>query len=164
MQHIIGGIQKDYKRLVRAFEKSNITKFPSHEVELGENTRDSSAIGCHDQSQPIYGMLIDTYPGQPQPPTHIGDKLVDPRMSGPSAHKRGPSGPAAAGPIFNELPRHAPEPPCIAQTLNYPFGRSAYSDGRSAYNNGRSGHMPRQSVHAAGRSAYPTGRSGAEFF
>jgi hypothetical protein len=24
MQHIVGGIQKDYKRLVRAFEKSNI--------------------------------------------------------------------------------------------------------------------------------------------
>jgi hypothetical protein len=49
MQHIVGGIQKDYKRLVRAFEKSNIVNFPSHEVELGENTRDLSAIGCHDQ-------------------------------------------------------------------------------------------------------------------
>jgi hypothetical protein len=65
MQHIIGGIQKDYKRLVRAFEKSNIAKFPLHEVELGENTYDSSAIGCHEQSQPLYGMLIDTYPRQP---------------------------------------------------------------------------------------------------
>jgi hypothetical protein len=76
MQHIVGGIQKDYKRLVRAFEKSNITNFRSHEVELGENTRDSSVIGCHDQSQPLYGMPIDTYPRQPHPLTHIGNKFA----------------------------------------------------------------------------------------
>ena len=29
MQHIVGGIQKDYKRLVRAFVKSTVAKFPS---------------------------------------------------------------------------------------------------------------------------------------
>jgi hypothetical protein len=52
------------------------------------------------------------YPGQQQPLTHIGDKFVDLRMSGPSIRERGPSGPAAApGPIFNELPRHVYEPP-----------------------------------------------------
>jgi hypothetical protein len=164
MQHIVGGIQKDYKRLVRAFEKSNIAKFPSHEVELGENTRDSSSIGCHDQSQPLYGMPIDTYPGQPQPPMHIGDKFADLCMSGPSAYERGPSGPAAASPIFDELPRHEPEPPRSTQTLNYPVGPSAYSDGRSVYNNRRSGHMPEQSTHAAGPSAYPTRRSSADIF
>jgi hypothetical protein len=93
MQHIVGGIQKDYKRLVCVFNKSTIANFPSHEVELGENTRDSWATGCHDQSQPLYGMPIDTYPRQPQAPTHIGDKFVDLCMSGPS-------GPAAIGPIF----------------------------------------------------------------
>jgi hypothetical protein len=85
-------------------------------------------------------------------------------MSGPSAHERGPSGPAAAGPIFNELPRYAPESTCTAQTLHYLVGPSAYSDGRSAYNNGRPGHMARQSAHTAGRSAYLTRRSGTEFF
>jgi hypothetical protein len=47
MQHIVGGIQNNYKRLMRAFDKSTIANFPSHEVELGENTRDSLAIGCH---------------------------------------------------------------------------------------------------------------------
>jgi hypothetical protein len=60
MQNIIGGMQKDYRTLVRAFDKSIVAKFPSHEVELGESMRNSSAIGCHDQSQPLYGMLIDT--------------------------------------------------------------------------------------------------------
>jgi hypothetical protein len=55
MQNIIGGMQKDYMRLVRAFDKSTVANFPSHEVELGENTRNSSAIGCHVQSQPLMG-------------------------------------------------------------------------------------------------------------
>jgi hypothetical protein len=62
MQNIIGGMQNDYRRLVRAFDKSSIANFPSHEVELGGNPRNASAIGCHDQSQPLYGMPMDTYP------------------------------------------------------------------------------------------------------
>jgi hypothetical protein len=143
MQNIIGGMQNDYRRLVRAFDKSSIANFPSHEVELGGNTCNTSAIGCHDQSQPLYGMPIDTYPKQPQ----IGSKSADLHMPGPSARERGPSGPATSGPIFNKLPRHAPGPPHMAQNLNYPIGRSAYNDGRSAYNHGRSGYMPGQSAH-----------------
>jgi hypothetical protein len=55
-------MQKDYRRVVRAFDKSTIANFPSHEVELWENTHNSSATGCHSQSQPLYGMPIDTYP------------------------------------------------------------------------------------------------------
>jgi hypothetical protein len=141
------------------FDKSTVANFPSHEVELGENTRNSSATSCHDQSQPLYGMPIDTYPKQPQPLTR--NKLADLHKSGPSARERGPSGPATAGPIFTELPRHALEQPCTAQTLNYPVKWSAYSDGRSAYNNGRSSHVAGQSAHTAERSAYPTGWSGA---
>jgi hypothetical protein len=108
MQNIIGGMQNDYRRLARAFDKSSIANFPSHEVEVEGNTRNTSAAGCHDQ--PIYGMSMDTYPEQPQ----IGSKSVDLHMSGPSARDHGPSGPATAGPIFNELPRHAPEPPHMA--------------------------------------------------
>jgi hypothetical protein len=64
MQNIIGGMQNDYRRLERAFDKSVIANFPSHEVESGENTRDSSAAGCQEQSQPLYGMPIDRYPRQ----------------------------------------------------------------------------------------------------
>jgi hypothetical protein len=51
MQQIIVGMQNDYKRLVRAFDKSFVINFRSHDVESGENMRDSSATGCHDQSQ-----------------------------------------------------------------------------------------------------------------
>jgi hypothetical protein len=49
MQNIIGGMQNAYRRLACAFDKSSIANFPSHEVELGGNTRNTSAIGCHDQ-------------------------------------------------------------------------------------------------------------------
>jgi hypothetical protein len=91
MQHIVGGIQNNYKRLMCVFDKSTIANFPSHEVKLGENTSNSSATCCHDESQPLYGMLMDMYPRQQQPPTHISDKFVDLRMSGTTARERGPS-------------------------------------------------------------------------
>jgi hypothetical protein len=110
-------------------------------------------------------MPINTYPGQPQPPTQIGDKFTVLHMSGSSTRERGPSGPAEPGPIFrNELPRHALKPPHTAQTLNHLVGPSAYYDGQSAYNNERSDHMAGQSAHTAVRSVYLTGRSNAEFF
>jgi hypothetical protein len=105
------------------------------------------------------------YLGQRQPPTHIGDKFADLHMSGPSARERGPSGPAAADPIFrSELPRPAPKPPHDVQTLDNSFGPSACGARQSEYNVGRLGHMAGQSAHGAGRSAYLTGWSGIEFF
>jgi hypothetical protein len=150
---------------VRALDKSTIANLPSHEVELREYTCDSSATGFHNQPQPLYGMPWYTYSGKPQPPTHIGNKFADLRMSGPSAHEGGPSGPATASPIFrSELPRPAPEPLRTAQTLDNPFEPSTYGARQSEYNTGRSGHMAGQSAHVAGRSAYLTGRSGIEFF
>jgi hypothetical protein len=161
MQRIVGDIQNDHKRLVCALDKSTIANLPSHEVELREYTRDSSATGCHDQSQPLYGMPIDMYPRQQQPPTHIGDKFADLRMSGPSARERGPSGPAATGPIFrSKLPRPAPKPPHTEQTLGNPFGPSAYGARQSEYNVGWSGYMAGQSAHVTGWSAYLIGRFG----
>jgi hypothetical protein len=100
MQNIIGDMQNDYMRLAHVFDKSSITNFPSHEVELGNNTRNTSAICCHDQSQPLYGMPMDTYPEQPQ----IGSKSADLHMPGPSARERGPSGPATVGPCLMIYP------------------------------------------------------------
>jgi hypothetical protein len=48
MQRIVGDIQNDHKRPVCALDKTTIANLPSHEVELREYTRDSSATGCHD--------------------------------------------------------------------------------------------------------------------
>jgi hypothetical protein len=165
MQRIVGDIQNNHKRLVCVLDKSTIANLPSHEVELRKYTHNSSATGCHDQSQPLYGMPIDMYLGQQHPPTHIGDKFVDLRMSRPFARERGSSGLATADPIFrSKLPRPAPKPPHTVQTLDNPFRPSAYGARQSEYNVGRSSHMARQSEHGAGRSAYLTGRSDKEFF
>jgi hypothetical protein len=80
--------------------------------------------------------------------------------NGPRAHF-----PFTADPIFrSELPRPAPKPPHAVQTLDNPFGPSAYGARQSEYNVGWFGHMAGQSAHGAGRSAYLTGRSGTEFF
>jgi hypothetical protein len=100
---------------------------------------------------------MDTYPEQPQPPTHIDNKLADLHISGPSACEHGPSLPATAGSNFNELPRYASEPPHVTQALNHPDRQSAYDHGRSAYPTGRS-------AYPTGRSAYPTGLSGTRLF
>jgi hypothetical protein len=59
LQRIVGDIQNDHKRLVRVLDKSTMANLPSHEVELREYTHNSSATGCHDQSQPLYGMPMD---------------------------------------------------------------------------------------------------------
>jgi hypothetical protein len=141
MQHILGGIQKDYKRIVRAFDKSTVANFPSHEVELGEIHVIHRLQVVTTSHNPFYGMPMDTYPEQPQ----IGSKLANLHMSGSSARERGPSGIVMVGPIFNELPRYVSEPPHVTQTLNRSDRPSAYDHGRSAY--------------LTGRSAYPTGRS-----
>jgi hypothetical protein len=63
-------------------------------------------------------------------------------MSRPSVRGRGPSGPAVADPIFrSELPRPAPKPPHAVQTLDNPFGPSAYGARQSEYNVGRSAYL-----------------------
>jgi hypothetical protein len=36
-------MKEDYKRLARAFDKSDVAIFPSHKGKTGENTRDPSA-------------------------------------------------------------------------------------------------------------------------
>jgi hypothetical protein len=159
------GYTNDHKRLVRVLDKSTIANLPLDKVELREYTRNSSATGCHDQSQPLYGKPINMYLGQQQPPTHIGDKFANLRMSGLSAREHGPSGPAAADPIFRrERPRPAPKPPHAVQTLDNPFGPSAYGARQSEYTVGWFGHMAGQSTHGARRSAYLSRRSGTEFF
>ena len=84
MQQRIWGTQDDYKRLACAFDKSVVTNFPTHEVEIKDNTRDSSATNWHDQSQPLYRMPINTTPEQPQPSTQIAGKSGDLRTAGPS--------------------------------------------------------------------------------
>jgi hypothetical protein len=57
-------MQEDYKRLARALDKSDVANFPSHEGKTRENTHNPSVANWYDQSQPLYRMSMDTYPGQ----------------------------------------------------------------------------------------------------
>jgi hypothetical protein len=148
-------MQSDYKRLARAFDKSAVANFP-HEVETGYNPRNSLAADWHDQSQTLYGMSIDTYPRQPQPPAHIRGKLADLRMTGPSR-------PAAVGPVFQtKLSKFAPEPSHPAQTLNDEFGLSTHSIVQSEYITRRSDHTTEKSACTTERSTCLTRQSYVE--
>jgi hypothetical protein len=87
-------------------------------------------------------MLMDIYPGQPQPPAHIRGKSIDLRTTGLSVPECGPSRPATAGPVFQtELPKSVLGPPHFAQTLTHSFRPSAHMAGQSEYIIGRSGYM-----------------------
>lgn len=66
MQQIKEGMQDDYKRLARAFDKCTIPNFPMHEVESKEKMHDSSVANCHDQSYPLYEMSMNPYSKQQQ--------------------------------------------------------------------------------------------------
>jgi hypothetical protein len=50
MQQILGGVQEDYSRVVRSFDKSVIASFPSHDVQTKDNPQDPSAANGHAQS------------------------------------------------------------------------------------------------------------------
>jgi hypothetical protein len=93
-------MKEDYKRLARAFDKSDVANFPSHEGKTRENTRDSSIANWQDLYQPLYGMPMDTYPRQPQAYAQIRGKSTDLRTVGPSVPEFGPSGVVVVGPIF----------------------------------------------------------------
>jgi hypothetical protein len=55
MQQILGGVQEDYRRLTRVFDKSAITNFSSHDFETKENPQYPSAANGHMPS-PNYFM------------------------------------------------------------------------------------------------------------
>jgi alpha-beta hydrolase superfamily lysophospholipase len=52
-------------RLTRAFDKSVIASFPSHDVQTKDNRQDASAANGHAQSQLHYRMPMNSYSGQP---------------------------------------------------------------------------------------------------
>lgn len=88
MQQIKEGMQDDYKRLARAFDKSTIPNFPTHEVESKEKMHDSSAANCHDQSYPLYEISMNTYSKQQQHSAQIEGKSSNLRTTGPSTRER----------------------------------------------------------------------------
>jgi hypothetical protein len=60
----MGGVEELLKKLTRIlFEKSIVPSFPSHEVAIETTSLDASTTNGSPQSQPLYGMLINSYQG-----------------------------------------------------------------------------------------------------
>jgi hypothetical protein len=61
---------------------------------------------------------MDTYPGQPQPPTHIRGKSINLRTARPYAPECGSSRTMMVDPFFRtKLPKYALGPPHFTQIL-----------------------------------------------
>jgi hypothetical protein len=117
----IRGVQEDYMRLARAFDKSAITHFPSHDVETKENLQDPLAANEHAQSQPLYGIPMNSCTGQTHPPPPIWEQLVPLRTTGQSSPEARRSSPTA----IDSIPRYKPQRP-TPRTIEMlgPFGYS----------------------------------------
>jgi hypothetical protein len=68
MTQVLGNMQEDYRRLAHAFEKSIIPNYSSYDVDARYNAQKSSTDNGFSQPQPLYGMPMNSYTGQPQPP------------------------------------------------------------------------------------------------
>jgi hypothetical protein len=133
-------VQEDYRRLSRAFDKSAITNFPSHDVETKENPQDLSAANGH---CPITATLWDA-----DEFLHRTAKSSTTSMGTTHAHahagqfklEAGRSGPAAVGSIVREEP---PKPaPGTIEMLRPPD----YTHGVSKHITGQFGYYTRPSV------------------
>jgi hypothetical protein len=115
------------------FDKSTITHFPSHDAETQENPQDPSATNGHAQSQPFYGMPMNSYIGQPHPPSPIWEQSVPLRTAGQFGSEARWSSPVAVG----SLP--CDEPPKYAPGTTKMIGPSGYTCGPSEHVTGPSG-------------------------
>jgi hypothetical protein len=127
MQQILGGCQEDYMRLARAFDKSVIASFPSHDVQTKDNRQDPSAANGHAQSQLHYRMPMNSYSGQPHPPPLIWEEPTPLRTTEQSRPESGRSSPALVGSIFRD------EPPKTAPGMVEMLGQSSYTRGPSEH-------------------------------
>jgi hypothetical protein len=104
MQQILGGVQEDYTRLTRAFDKSIISSFPSHDVQTKDNLQDPSAANGYAQSQPLYGVLMNSYSEQSHPLPPIWEEQTPLCTTGQSRPESGRSGLVAVDSVPHDEP------------------------------------------------------------
>jgi hypothetical protein len=71
MKQQIGGLEESIRKLTRTLEKSVAPSFPSYETSNRVFMSDVSATNGDSQPQPLYGMPINSYSGQIQPPSSL---------------------------------------------------------------------------------------------
>jgi hypothetical protein len=86
------------------FDKPAITSFPSHDAQTKEDPQDPLVVNEHAQSQPLYGMPMNSYNGHPHPRPPIWEQIVLLRTTRQSWLETGRSGPASVGLIPRDEP------------------------------------------------------------
>jgi hypothetical protein len=83
MKQQIGGLEKSIRKLT-TLEKSVALGFPSYETSNRISMSNTSATNGDSQPQPLYGMPMNSYPGQIPPPSSLLGRSPPLDMVGPS--------------------------------------------------------------------------------
>jgi hypothetical protein len=151
MKQQIGGLEESIRKLTRTLEKSVAPSFPSYETSNRVFMPDVSATNGDSQSQPLYGMPMNSYSGQIQPPPSLLGRSAPLNTVGPSEPLPGPSDP------------YADHTACSVGQFGAALGPPASLIGRSATLDaiGPSELLPGPSGPYEDRPAFPVGQSGA---
>jgi hypothetical protein len=151
MKQQIVGLEESIRKLTRTLEKFVAPSFPSYETSNGVFMSDASATNGDLQPQPLYGMPMNSYPGQIQPPPSLLGRSAPQNAVGPSEPLPGPFGP------------YANRPACSAGQYEAALGPPSSLIGRSATLDvvGPSELLPGPSGPYADHPAFPAGQSGA---
>jgi hypothetical protein len=92
MKQQIVGLEESIRKLTRTLEKSFAPSFPSYETSNRVFMSDASATNRDLQPQPLYGMPMNSYSGQIQPPSSLLGRSAPLNAVGPFEPLHGPSG------------------------------------------------------------------------
>jgi hypothetical protein len=84
MKQQIGGLEESIRKLTRTLEKSVAPSFSSYETSNRISMSNTSATNGDSQPQPLYGMPMNSYPGQIPPPSSLLGRSVPLDTVGPS--------------------------------------------------------------------------------
>jgi hypothetical protein len=111
---------------MHVLEKTHTPNFWSHELDTKITASNTSTTNGAFQSQPYYGMPMNSYPGQMMSPSslHCRSALG---MAGQSTHDHGPSGPPTNHPtpyvgqseVTPSLPQVSQVKPCTTEWSGY---------------------------------------------
>jgi hypothetical protein len=117
--------------MTHALENTHTPDFLSHKLGTKIAASKTSATNEASQSQPYFGMPMDSYPGRPSPPSSLNGESTQ-STAGPSAHNRGPSGPPSDHPApYAGRSGVTQSPPQGSQVLPDVTGQSGDSIGPS---------------------------------
>jgi hypothetical protein len=100
MKQQIGGLEESIRKLTRSLEKSVAPSFPSYETSNRISMSNTSATNGDSQSQLLYDMSMNSYPGQIPPPSSLLGRSAPLEMVGSSELLPRQSSPYADRPTF----------------------------------------------------------------